>query len=112
MKASVFTGGDGEPVVAKVGAEVSGIKAYDATVAELDIASEHSLRVAAWALQRIAATSACPGSRRTAEQALRAVGRVGDLETGVSGYPLPIKLDPVALGADFLGNPWQSSTPS
>lgn len=103
MKASVYVDADGEPVV--------GLRRA-AEIAELDIASEHSLRVAAWALQRIAATSACPGSRSTAEQALRAIGRVGDLETGVSGYPLPITLGPTVLGADFLGNPWQSNTPS
>lgn len=112
MKASVLVDTDGVPVVAEVVGEIGGVEARGAVVAELDIASERSLRVAVWALQNIMSSSACHGSRRVAEQALRVVGQAGELDVAPSGLPAPLRLGRHEIEPHFPGNPWTSSTPS
>lgn len=77
-----------------------------------NIASEHSLRIAVWALQHVKATSACPGSRATAETALRAIGASGDLDVTPAGLPVPIKVDRAELAPEYLGDRWGITTAS
>lgn len=113
MKATVFIDPETEePTTLK------GQKARDEVAnlygpyADYDVVSEHSLEVAVWALQQIMSSSACPGSRRTAEQALKAIGMGGDMPTTPGGLPMPVKLKPHQLDPHFLGNPWAVDTAS
>lgn len=106
MKATVLVARDGSPRVAASEATRDGLEYIGAGVADLDITSERALRVAVWALQRISGTSACPGSRRTAEQALRLVGKMEELPTAPSGMPEPVKITSAELDPYNLQNQW------
>lgn len=66
----------------------------DIDVADLQIVSEYSLLVAVKALQWLQITSRCHNSRVVAQDALAAIGMMGDLETGEEGMPETVRFTP------------------
>lgn len=69
-----------------------------------------ALKVAIWALQGIASSSSCPSSRMAADQALRAIGRSGEVPVMPSGRPKVVKIDRAELEGHALPKSGDSAT--
>lgn len=111
MKATVFIDGENMEPTTFRGGEGAREELADlfGPVDDVYVVSEWSLRVAANALQIIAAGSSCPGARRNAEDALRAIGQGGDLPTGPNGMPEPVVLKREQIpNENFLTDTWRS----
>lgn len=84
-----------EPVVAPddIKSELDDILGGGIGVDDYLVVSEFGLRVAVKALQWLALTSRCHNSRVVADDALNAIGAMGDLETDEDGRPEIVRLN-------------------